>query len=59
MLAAGVFAALFAAVLAPHPSVAGGKKKKAHLEFRPTYERALLEARVRNVPVFVSRHKDF
>jgi hypothetical protein len=46
------------------PGVAGEKKKakkdaKPHIEFRATYEQALLESRIRNVPVFVSRHKDF
>ena len=30
-----------------------------HLDFKKTYAAALLEARIRNVPVFVSRHKDF
>lgn len=34
-------------------------KKVSHLDYRITYERALLEARIRNVPVFVSRQKDF
>ena len=32
---------------------------KDHLEYRRTYEGALFEARIRNLPVFVSRHKDF
>jgi len=32
---------------------------QAHLDYRPSYEQALLEARIRNLPVFVSRHKDF
>lgn len=43
-----------------------GSKSKAkvgtrgvHLAYKKTYEAALLEARVRNLPVFVSRHKDF
>ena len=34
-------------------------KKGPHLDYRRTYEVALLEARIRNVPVFVSRQKDF
>lgn len=34
-------------------------KAKKHLRYVPTYEAALLEARIRNVPVFVSRQKDF
>lgn len=33
--------------------------KGPHLDYRRTYEAALLEARIRNVPVFVSRQKDF
>ncbi len=33
--------------------------KGPSLAFRPTYADALLEARIRNLPVFVSRHKDF
>lgn len=55
--------ALFAVLLgsmAPGRAAPDKKgKKKAHLEYRATYERALMEARIRNVPVFVSRHKDF
>ncbi len=33
--------------------------KPKHLDFQATYAQALLEARIRNLPVFVSRHKDF
>jgi hypothetical protein len=33
--------------------------KSKHLAFQATYEKALLEGRIRNLPVFVSRHKDF
>lgn len=43
-------------------SLAGDVKKPrkgAHLEYRRTYADALLEARIRNVPVFFSRQKDF
>ena len=48
-------------------SVAGDKKggksakkdEKPHLDFKRTYADALLEARIRNLPIFVSRHKDF
>ncbi len=43
----------------PKKSPKQSTKKKAHLAFQKTYEAALLEARIRNVPVFVSRHKDF
>ena len=35
-----------------------GRKKDPHLEYRRTYADALLESKVRNLPVFVSRHKD-
>ena len=34
-------------------------KAKPHLDFKRTYGAALEEARIRNLPVFVSRHKDF
>lgn len=30
-----------------------------HLRYQTTYADAMLEARIRNVPVFFSRHKDF
>ncbi|MDJ0523611.1 MAG: hypothetical protein QNJ90_16190 [Planctomycetota bacterium] len=33
--------------------------KGAHLDYKRTYLAALTEARIRNLPVFVSRHKDF
>lgn len=45
--------------------VEAGKKKakpkpeKPHLDYRRTYEQALYESRIRNLPTFVSRHKDF
>ena len=59
------FASLFA--LAAADLHAGDDKKakkktvagKDHLDFKKTYADALLESRIRNVPVFVSRHKDF
>ena len=35
------------------------KASAPHLAFRKTYAEALFEARVRNLPVLVSRHKDF
>ena len=41
------------------PSQAGDADEKPHLQFRPTYHDALLEARIRNLPVFISRHKDY
>ena len=46
-----------AALVAPLPSAAA-PKAKPHLHFRTTYAEALLEARIRNVPILVSRHKD-
>ncbi|MDJ0972951.1 MAG: hypothetical protein QNJ98_00650 [Planctomycetota bacterium] len=33
--------------------------KGAHLRYQKTYADAMLEARLRNVPIFFSRHKDF
>ena len=66
---ATLIAALLAVVLLAAPQVSragegadGAKndaKKKPHLFYRKTYEEALTEARVRNLPVFISRHKDF
>ena len=66
---ATLIAALLAVVLlaAPQGTRAGegadgaksDAKKKPHLLYRKTYEEALTEARVRNLPVFISRHKDF
>jgi hypothetical protein len=47
VLAAAVFTASAAA-----------KEDPDVLRWRPTYAGALLEARLRNVPVLVSRHKD-
>ena len=35
------------------------KRGQDHLPYKKTYADALLEARIRNLPVFVSRHKDF
>ena len=33
--------------------------KGPHLRYMATYESAMLEARIRGVPIFFSRHKDF
>jgi hypothetical protein len=38
--------------------VRAGEPKKPHLQYRPTYEEALIEGRLRNLPVMVSRQKD-
>ncbi len=35
------------------------KRGQDHLAYKKTYADALLEARIRNLPVFISRHKDF
>jgi len=44
---------------APRGARAGGDDgSPPHLDYRRTYERALLESRIRNVPVLVSRQKD-
>ena len=58
-LTAAHLAAAFCA--APLVTRAGDAKKakKPHLQYRKTYLEALTEARIRNLPVFVSRHKDF
>jgi hypothetical protein len=43
-------------------SLAGDAKKVRkgpHLDYRRSYAEALTEARIRNVPVFFSRQKDF
>lgn len=50
-------AAFLVALGVPSPSAAGPEAKE-HLHFRKTYADALLEARIRNLPVLVSRHKD-
>ncbi len=46
---------LLVATLAIPASAGGGAE---HLHWRRTYGEALLEARIRNIPVFVTRHKD-
>ncbi len=33
--------------------------KGEHLRYQTTYAAAMMESRVRNVPVFFARHKDF
>ncbi len=33
--------------------------KGDHLAYKTSYAEAMLESRVRNVPIFFSRHKDF
>ena len=35
-----------------------GDEQVDHLRYRKTYADALLESRIRNVPVLVTRHKD-
>lgn len=35
------------------------KRGAKHLRYQKTYAAALREARIRNLPVFISRHKDF
>ena len=37
----------------------GGGKKKTHLDYQPSYEAAMAEARLRGVPIYYARHKDF
>lgn len=63
-LVAGLIGALLLALPAPvraGDDAGSGKKKakKPHLQYRKTYLEALTEARIRNLPVLVSRHKDF
>lgn len=43
--------------LALRPAGAG-EDPAPHLRYRKTYAEALLESRIRNVPVLVTRHKD-
>ena len=53
VLAAGAF------WLALWPARArAGDGEAKHLRYRKTYAEALLEGRIRNVPVLASRHKD-
>ena len=40
------------------PALFAEERREPHLDFRRSYAEALLEARVRNVPVLVTRHKD-
>jgi hypothetical protein len=51
--------ALSCALLAPTLFAGEAHPKGAHLRYVTDYDDALLEARVRNVPIFFSRHKDF
>lgn len=53
---AGVGAALWAR--APRPTLAGDAAEKPHLVYRKTYAEALLEGRIRGVPVLVTRRRD-
>ena len=57
LLLAGSALALLAALLGL-PNAEAAPKTKPHLDFRTSYADALLEARVRNLPVLVTRHKD-
>ncbi len=52
-------AALACALLAPTLLAGEAHPKGEHLRYVTDYGDALLEARVRNVPIFFSRHKDF
>ncbi len=48
-----------AAILFAGGAFAEEHPKGAHLRYMTSYEAAMVEARVRNVPIFFSRHKDF
>ncbi len=49
-----------ALVFSPLWGFAGEEHPKGeHLNYRTSYAAAMLESRVRNVPIFFSRHKDF
>jgi hypothetical protein len=50
---------LGAAAVLVAPAVGGAGDDGPHLRFQRTYAEALLEARVRGIPLLVSRHKDF
>lgn len=54
-LALGVGGFWLAAVPAP---ARAGDEPHASLHYRKTYAEALLESRIRNVPLLVTRHKD-
>jgi hypothetical protein len=58
MRVAALALALTLAALSPAATRADETSDRPHVAYRATYEAALLEARIRNVPVFVSRHKD-
>jgi len=51
--------AIACALLAPTLLAGEAHPKGDHLRYMTDYGDALLEARVRNVPIFYSRHKDF
>lgn len=52
-------AALAAGFLATLPYARGGADdKKPSLRYMRTYEEAMLEARIRGVPIYHARHKD-
>ena len=57
-IAAPALGALLLRVLAAGPRPAAGKDAAPTLDWRRTYGDALMEARIRNLPVFVTRHKD-
>ncbi|MHC5012069.1 MAG: hypothetical protein ACYTG6_14170 [Planctomycetota bacterium] len=57
--AGAVATVTLAAFLAVPGDGRAGDDEDEHLDYRTTYEEAMLEARIRNVPIFVSRHKDF
>lgn len=51
-------ATVFLPAAAPGARAGDDAAPPAHLDFRHTYAQALLESRVRNVPVLVMRLKD-
>ena len=57
LLALALGTGAFWSAIAARP-VRAGDEEHAHLAYRRTYAEALLESRIRNVPVLVTRHKD-
>ena len=54
----GLVVALAAGFLSFSPTASGGETKPT-LRYMKTYESAMLESRIRGLPIFFSRHKDF
>ncbi len=58
-MARWMFLMLLGVFLAPFAFAGEADEKRKHLRYKSSYEEAMLEARIRNLPIFFSRHKDF